>query len=135
MTGSDIKTLDGKTVHLTGRFASMTRTEAAELILRCDGELVPTVTPRTAIVVIGQAGLPLRQHGRISPALAKAQRLNRAGHSIEIVCEEDLLARLGLEHQPDVQGLFTTFQLCRLLNVPRDRFGRWMKDGFLQPVK
>lgn len=128
--------LHGTRVAFTGRLASMTRREAAELVRAHGGKFVPTVTRRTSLLVIGQEGWPLRNDGRLSNKLQKARLLQRKGWSITILSEEGLLERLGLESQSEgVRGRYSMAQLARLLEVPRDRIRIWLRAGLVEPVE
>src|SRR5438876_1491727 len=93
---SDVKTLRGHKVAVTGRLASMTRRQAAELVKAYGGQWQPSVTRQTSMLVVGQDGWPLDRDGRLTRKLQKARYLQRT-RSLTIVSEADLLARLGLE--------------------------------------
>ncbi len=135
-TARDADWLRGKQVAFTGRFASMTRKEAAELVRTYGGRFVPTVTRRTAYLIVGQEGWPLRKNGRLTIKLLKAQALERRGYKVSVLSEEELLARLGLDSRSDeARRLHTTAELTQLLNVPRDRLRAWMDAGLVRPVE
>ena len=132
----DDSLLRGRTVAFTGRLASMTRREAMKLLRRHDGKFVSSVTRLTSLLVIGQEGWPLQQDGRLSNKLRRARLLQRRGCPIMILTEEGLLQRLGLESQSeDVHGRYSTAELSRILQVPRDRLRAWMRAGLIQPVE
>ena len=132
----DADWLRGKRIAFTGRLATMTRKEVASLVATFGGKIVPTVGPRTAFVVIGQDGWPLQDDGRLSYKLRKARSLQRAGHSVTILAEEELLTRLGLHSPADgIRRLFTTIQLARVLNLPASRIRRWVQAALIRPVE
>lgn len=132
----DADFLRGKQVAFTGRLASMTRKEAAELVRAHGGRSVPAVNPRTSYLVVGQEGWPLRSDGRLTHKLLKAQLLQRRGHTVRVLAEEDLLARLGLDSRSaEIRRLSTTAELTQLLKVPRDRLRAWLKAGLIRPVE
>jgi tetratricopeptide (TPR) repeat protein len=131
----DADLLRGKRVAFTGRLASMTRKEAADLVASYGGTFVPTVSHRTNILVVGQEGWPLRKDGRLTSNLQKAQSLQARTNSIVILTEEELLGRLGLESQSDgIRRLCTTAELTRILNVSRDCIRAWTQAGFIRPA-
>lgn len=124
----------GKRVAFTGKLASLTRSEAAELVRRHGGCFLPAVTKRTTMLVVGQEGWPLQADGRLSRKLERARRLQALGQIIAIVPEEELLQQLGLEaSSAEIHQRFSLAQLCRLLKVPRDRLRAWLRQGLLQP--
>lgn len=122
-------------IAFTGRLASMTRVEAARLVQERGAVFQRGVTRDTALLVVGQEGWPLQSDGRLSRKLEKARRLRQRGRQIDILTEEDWLARLGLEDTGrDIHQRFSLAQLCRLLKMPRDRLRAWMRAGLVQPV-
>jgi len=128
--------LKGKKVAVVGRLASMTRAEASALIRQHGGQYVHAVNRQTALVVVGQEGLPLRWDGVLTLKLQKARSLQREGQGIEVLTEEAWLARFDLD-QPSktVHRLYTTAQLCQLLRIPGERIRGWVKAGLLQPAE
>lgn len=67
--------------------------------------------------------------------LQAANQLRTLGRPVQILTEEDLFFRLGLEG--DASGIhkrFTIDQLGRLLKVPRDRLRAWMRAGLVEPI-
>lgn len=131
----DAEFLNGKQVVVTGRLASMTRAEAATLIRAHGGFFRVTVTRRTSLLIVGQDGWPLQRDGRLTTKLRRARSLQRAGHRVAIVPEEELLGRLGLEeHAEGVRRRYSAAQLSRLLKVPGDRLRHWVKAGLIHPV-
>jgi tetratricopeptide (TPR) repeat protein len=128
--------LRGQRVTFTGRLACLTRAQAAELVAAHGGRLVSVVSPRTAFVVMGQEGWPLRKDGRLSRKLEQARRLQREGAPLAILTEEEFLGRLGLASRTDgVRRLYTAAELTRLLRISRDRLRAWMQAGLIQPAK
>ncbi len=133
---TDANFLKGKQVAFTGRLASMTRKEAVDLVCSFGGHFVAGVSRQTSILIVGQDGWPLRSDGRLSRKLLKAQMLERDGHPVSILSEEDLLARIGLESQcTEIRRLHSTAELTRLLGVPGARLRAWMNAGMIQPVE
>ncbi|HYV37631.1 MAG TPA: tetratricopeptide repeat protein [Gemmataceae bacterium] len=133
---ADMEFLKDKQVAVTGRLASLTRTEAAELIQAHGGRCVPTVNRQTAYLIVGQDGWPLQKDGRLTSHLRKAQLLKRSGSPIEVLSEEDLLARIGSGlHHEEVQRLYSTAQLSRILKISGSSLRRWVKTGLLHPAK
>jgi tetratricopeptide (TPR) repeat protein len=128
--------LQGKRVAFTGRLASMTRAEAADLIRAHGGRFTATVNRFTSVLVVGQDGLPFEKDGGLSSNLRKARSLQRNGFGISVLTEEELFARLGLESPAEeVSRFYSTAQLARLLKIPGDRIRRWAAAGVIRPVK
>jgi tetratricopeptide (TPR) repeat protein len=127
--------LRGRRVAFTGRLASMTRAEAVELVTAHGGRFVSVVSPRTAFLVVGQEGWPLRKDGRLSRKLEQARRLQKEGGSVAILTEEEFFDHLGLGSRTDgVRRLYTAAELTDLLHVTRDRLRAWMRAGLVQPA-
>jgi tetratricopeptide (TPR) repeat protein len=132
--GSDAKALLGHKVAVTGRLASMTRMQAAELVLAYGGQWLPSVTRHTSMLVVGQDGWPLDQDGRLTRKLQKARFLQRT-RPLTILTETDLLARLGLECSSRGLRRLSTIQLSETLGVTGERIRGWVRWGLVQPVE
>ncbi len=132
----DADFLRGKQIAFTGKLASMTRKEAADLVRAHGGEFVTTINRQTSYLIIGQEGWPLRQDGRLTYKLLQARALQRRCHPVRVLSEAELLACLGLDAGSDlIRGLYTTAELVQLLKVPRDRLRAWMEAGLVKPVE
>lgn len=128
--------LDGATVAITGRLASMTHEEAALRIARAGGRFVTTPTPETDLLVVGEGGPPLGDDGAITQKLARARALLEDGSRLLVVGEDDFLARLGLqEKRADLHRLYTTAQLARILGVPTGDIRSWVRHGLIHPAR
>jgi tetratricopeptide (TPR) repeat protein len=123
-------------VAITGRLASMTHVEMAELISACGGEYAAAPNRSTAVLVIGQDGWPLHEDGRPTQNLEKARRLRAEGCPIELLTEGDFLDRLGLaEQQAAIHRRYTVAQLSRILGIPGARLRAWARAGLIEPVE
>ena len=128
--------LAGKCVAVTGRLASLERSEAARLIESAGGEYAPRVTGRCDLLVVGQQGWPLRKDGRLTRNLSRARALRRAGAEIEILREDEFLERLGLsELGSGIRRRYTLEELCRLCQLPAGRVRSWIRSGLLEPAE
>jgi DNA-binding transcriptional MerR regulator len=125
--------LKGKRVAIAGRLASMTKGEAAHLISAHGGIFAPSVTRETVVVVVGRDGWPLDCDGRPTRKLRKALALEKRGAEVEIVPEEELLARLGCPGGR-LQRHFTLRELTDMLGVPAARLGAWLRAGLVEPA-
>jgi tetratricopeptide (TPR) repeat protein len=133
--GSLHTALCGKQVAFTGRLACMSRGEAAKLVRAHGGRYTPTVNERTSLLVVGQEGWPLQKDGRLTNKLQKVEKLQRSGHAVEILQEQNFLGRLGLDPSEEVRRLYSTSQLTNLLNLSRDKLKSWIRSGLIQPVQ
>lgn len=136
MSATDASAWAGKQTAFTGRLASMTRSEAADLVRAYGGVFSAAVSRRTHLLVVGQEGWPLQKDGSLTNKLQRARRLQKGGADIAILPEEEFLHALGLqERSSGVHRLYTTAQLCRILHVPRDRIRAWVRAGFIKPIE
>lgn len=137
MTARSVDTdfLRNKHVAFTGKLASMTRQEAANLVRKHGGQFDATVNRRTAYLVIGQEGWPLQKDGRPTAKLLKARRLQRQGHTVHCLQEAELLNHLGLSSRShEICRHYTAGELCQTLQVPRERLRAWTRAGLIVPV-
>jgi TolA-binding protein len=133
---TDADFLKGKRVAFTGRLASMTRKEAAELVRAFGGRFVPRVNRWTSLLIVGHEGWPLRKDGRLTQKLRNTRLLQRQGHSVSVLSEDELLVRLGLSSRSaEIRRLYSTAELANLLKVPRDRLRAWMGAGLIRAVE
>lgn len=126
------RALHGQHVAITGRLASMTRDEAVSLLEGSGGEYDRTPGAETSYLVVGEAGWPLREDGRLTQSLELAQELKAHGAAISIVSETEFLILLGLH---ELRPLYTTQQLSRILKVPARDLVSWIRRGLIEPVK
>lgn len=144
MTGDHLRTIDGgrsraglagKRIAFAGRFASVTREEAAELAAEAGAVPVAQAGEDTGLLVVGEESWPVGDDGRVSAELERAARLQDEGRPIELIGERDFLDRLGLASARDAGRLGTSDQLARILRVPARRLRAWIRRGLLKPVK
>ena len=79
----------GQRVTFTGRFATMSRTEAETLVERAAGRLCASVSSRATMLVVGMRGWPLMDSGHITKKLADAEQLRKTGKKFRIVSEAE----------------------------------------------
>ncbi len=128
--------LRDREVAITGRLASMSREEAQERIASAGGRFVGTPGEGTDFLVVGQGGPPLGEDGRLTKSLRAATALHAEGAAIRIVPEEEFLGFLGWsERQEDLQRLYTTAQLSRILDVPAAQIRTWVRHDLIRPVQ
>lgn len=128
------RALAGSAVALTGRLASMTRPEATRRLREAGARVVREPDFDTRLLVVGRGGPALDEAGRPTRSLLRARELQRAGSSIEVVAEEELLALLGIEGFDRARG-YTIEQLCRILSVPRREVRAWVRLGLVHPTQ
>lgn len=123
-------------VVLVGRLASMTHEEAEELVEACGGRIAAKPSRVRTIVVVAEDAAALDRAGHSSAKLMRARELIREGRPVRIVAEKEFLRSLGLEdREGGVHRYYTTAQLGRILDVPRDRIRLWMRVGLIRPAK
>lgn len=128
--------LRDREVAFAGRLASMTRREAGARVAAAGGRVVREPGADTAYLVVGQGGWPLGADGRPGSGMARARRLKEQRAPLSIVSETTFLQILGLtEKVDDLQRLFTTAQLSRILEVPARELRAWMRRKLIRPVK
>ena len=128
--------LRDREVAFAGRLASMTRQEAGARVVAAGGRVVRQPGVNTAYLVVGHGGWPLRADGRPSGNMAQARRLKEQSAPLSIVSETAFLQLLGLTDKvEDLQRLFTTAQLSRILEVPAPEIRSWMRRKLIRPAK
>lgn len=127
--------LSGREVAVTGRLASMTRDEARARLTAAGARYVSEPGASTAFLVVGEEVRLLREDGRLTRCLQKAEDLRRTERGPRLITEDEFLALLGDERDPTLHRLFTTAQLARILDVPAARLRVWMRSGLITPVK
>ena len=128
--------LRDREVAFAGRLASMTRQEAGARVAAAGGRVVRQPGVNTAYLVVGHGGWPLRADGRPSGNMAQARRLKEQSAPLSIVSETAFLQFLGLTDKvEDLQRLFTTAQLSRILEVPAPEIRAWMRRKLIRPAK
>jgi len=128
----------GQKVAFAGRFSSITREEAAELVAQAGGTPVGHAGRDTDVVVVGGEPWPVQEDGHLAANLERARELLAAGHELRILAERDFLARLGVGGAPDETAsptLYTTQQLGRILRIPVRRLRAWVRRGVLKPAR
>src|SRR5262249_20354135 len=99
---------------------------AQHKVREADGEPVSGVSCRTSVLVIGMEGWPLLPDGQISQKLRRAEKLQRSGHSIQIICESAFLELAGCrERQVFLRRTYPAAQVCRLLRIQPETLRRW----------
>ena len=128
--------LRDREVAFAGRLSSMTQREAGARVAAAGGRVVREPGANTAYLIVGHGGWPLRADGRPSSSMARARRLKEQRAPLNIVSETTFLQILGLtEKVEDLQRLFTTAQLSRILEVPAREIRAWMRRRLIRPVK
>ncbi len=132
----DANWLVGKQVIFSGRLASMSRAEAVKMVRACGGEVAPEVSPLTAYVIVGQESEPLTKDGRPAVHIRAAHHQQKNGSPVEILTEEEFLKRSGLDTSMNsVRQLYTEAQVSRILKIPKERLGRWLRCGLVESVE
>ena len=123
-------------VAFAGRLASMTQREAADRIAADGGRVVREPSERTSYLVVGHGAWPLGSDGLPDRSVLRTRRLKEQYPDLQIVSETTFLEMLGLtEKVEDLQRLFTTAQLSRILGVPVPQIRSWMRRKLIRPAK
>ena len=131
-----VSILHGKRIAFTGRLASVTREEAAQLVAGYGGQYQESVSRRTSVLVVGKEGWPLEDDGQLTQKFQKAVDLQQQGCELEIWTEEQFLERLELQtHSESIRRRYTIAELTRLLDIPRDRIRTWIRAGLIRPIE
>ncbi|PIE22222.1 MAG: hypothetical protein CSA62_13590 [Planctomycetota bacterium] len=123
-------------VAITGRFATMSHEECIQLLQRSGYQHHHRVQPETKLLVIGAIGWPLQEDGHSTQLLRDAIQRRNSGQELSILSERDLLELLGLDQQrQDLERLYTTQQLSRMLDVPTQQLRSWTRNRLIVPRK
>src|SRR5262245_41182088 len=135
-TAKESAWLRGRQVAVTGRLAAMSRDQMEKMLADCGAALHRSVTRRTSLLIVGLSGWPLRKDGRVSQNLQRAAVLQKRGHAIEILREDEWLERLGLrDRQEAICRHYRIDQIARLLEISADRVRTWMRVGLIEPAE
>jgi tetratricopeptide (TPR) repeat protein len=134
--GGGVPLLEGKRIAFVGRFAGMSRRDAATLARRHGAVVSEKIGPNTNLVILGEAELPLSDDGAPDAWLDEEYREAFEAGSFEIQTETQLWQRLKLvDDHRDIQRLYTPAMLADLLGVPVQEVRRWQRDGLIVPVR
>jgi len=128
--------LAGREVVVVGRLSVLTRSEAQERLAAAGGALAEALGPRTAWVVLADGAVPLDADGALSFEVEEARTCIERGQPLELLSEQEFLARLGLsvEREPS-RRLYTSAQLARILELSPQRISAWVRAGLIHPVR
>lgn len=119
-------------IALVGRFGSMTRREAANLLRSYGATIVEQRAADVDWVVIGADQSPLLE----SDLLSESTRHAIATGTREIVYESELWQRLGLvDFEQTAQRYYTPAMLAHLLGISVRVVRRWQRLGLITPVE
>jgi tetratricopeptide (TPR) repeat protein len=127
--------LAGERVTFTGTLASMTHSQAGEIVVEHGGEATSHVSRQTTLLVIGEEGWPLEEDGQPSVKLVQARELMEAGQPLRLLGESDFLKLLGLEETGNRQELHTPAMLQQSLGIRVGVVRRWARLGIIKPVR
>ncbi|GAA5504599.1 MerR family transcriptional regulator [Novipirellula caenicola] len=119
-------------IALVGRFGSMTRREAANLLRSYGATIVEQRSADVDWVVIGADQSPVLE----SDLLTESTRHAIATGTREIVYESELWQRLGLvDFKQSAQRYYTPAMLAHLLGISVRVVRRWQRLGLITPVE
>ena len=127
--------LRGKEVALTGRLASMKRSEAVRRIAEAGGHHVDAPGESTALLVAGQAG-SLTPSGRVTRNMLRFKDLKQNGAPIRLIEETEFLRLLGAADElSDFSRLYTAEQVSRIIETPLPVVRAWLRRGLIRPAR
>lgn len=81
-------------VAFTGALSSMTRNEAAQIVVNAGGRFSSSVSKKTEYLVSGEQDFRKLVHGELSNKMIQATKQIKEGHHIQIISESDFLRML-----------------------------------------
>jgi tetratricopeptide (TPR) repeat protein len=128
--------LAGERVTFTGVLASMTHSQAAELVRSLGGEASDHVSRQLTLIVIGEEGWPLEDDGQPSLKLREVLEWQTRGVTIRVLQESEFLRTIGLaERSDDIRRLHTPAMLSQLLSVPVHVIRGWERTGLIRAAR
>jgi tetratricopeptide (TPR) repeat protein len=126
MQSKTVESLKDARVAFTGKLASMTRQEAARIVLEAGGKATDSISRSTSTLVVGMCGWPLLADGQISTKLRRAEKLIRQGCRLRIVSELFFLELAGLvKRQCELWKTYTGREVCQILDIRPETLQRW----------
>jgi tetratricopeptide (TPR) repeat protein len=123
-------------VALVGKLAGMSRRVAGQLLRAQGATVVAVATSSTDFVVIGEDTPPDADGTGIPAELSAGARKAVEAGTLQVMTETQLWQSLGLvEHEPDIQRLYTPAMLAELLGVEVAVVRRWHRRGLIRPVR
>lgn len=128
--------LQGERVTFTGKLASMTHGQAAELVEQHGGKAAEHASRQTTLLVVGEEGWPLEADGKPAQKFRQVQDWRAQGIAIRVLRESDWLHLLGLaDRHGEVHRLYTPAMLGQMLDLPVSLIRRWERVGLLKAAK
>jgi tetratricopeptide (TPR) repeat protein len=120
-------------VAFTGRLATLSRSQAFEVVTQGGGQVVSNITRLTSYLVVGMYGWPLHPDGRVSKRLERAEALNRRGAHVRIISEARFLEITGYAEPPQSSGRhFDADHVCELMKIDHQTLRRWEQFGLIR---
>ncbi|MGA2380636.1 MAG: tetratricopeptide repeat protein [Spirochaetia bacterium] len=130
-----LETLRGKEVALTGRLASMKRSEAVRRIGEAGGRHVEEPAASTSLIVAGHAG-HLTASGGVTRNMLLFRELKQNGAPIRLIEETEFLKLLGAADElSDFSRLYTAAQVSRIIETPLSVVRSWLRKGLIRPAR
>ena len=127
---------EGQRIAIVGRFASMNRQQAAELLRTRGAEVLDRPDATATWIVVGDARSAPGGLSGIRDQLDPATRAALDAGRAELFTEADLWRRFGLvEFESLPQLLYTPAMLAELLHVDIATIRAWQRKGLIQPVR
>jgi len=125
--------LAGRRVAFVGKLAGMSRRVAEELVRQHGGTVAVHVDADTELVVVSDETADGQAIAAAEAGLEKAARVAWQEGRLELLCESELWARLGLvDAGQDVKRLYTPVMLAELVHVPVRAVRHWYRQGHLR---
>jgi DNA-binding transcriptional MerR regulator len=128
--------LRGKRIGLVGRFTSMSRRQAEQLVRSFGGVSVLPIDAQTEWVVVGDEVPDVRQLINDSAWCSESGRIAWEQGNLLVAHESEFWAQLGLVDSGDgVERLYTPAMLAGLVRVPVRAIRHWQRKGHLSAAR
>lgn len=116
----------GHVIVFTGKLSSLGRRDAETVVVRLGGEVAEHVTPRTTLLVVGDAG----------PGEAAARQPASTPENVQVISEEEFCRRAGVPTSSQLQRQFYRVRDVRAMYpaIHEDHLRYLEKWGLITPV-
>ena len=132
----DERVLRGRRIGLVGRFSSMSRRQAEQLVRDFGGQTASPIDAQTELVVIGDEADAIEQFVKDPAWFDESGRNAWQEGRISVARESEFWARLGVvDSGVGVEWLYTPAMLAELVRVPVRAIRHWRRKGHLRAAR